>query len=149
MFTQFTCNGNSNSHTSYVLVVQESNVSLRRPFWEPRTCVVVWLKVVWMMFTPFTWKFSKPHIICFGCSKEWSQWDGSFKYPLYYNWKIIDRKLRINKPTTCVVVWLKEKKMLIFFSILMPPKELRKAYSNRTVRPSRFVSGAYLLNSLR
>ena len=25
-------NGNFNSHTSYVLVVQESNVSLRRPF---------------------------------------------------------------------------------------------------------------------
>ena len=33
--------------------------------------------------------------------------------------------------------------MLIFFYILMPQKELRKAYSNRTVRPSRFVSGAY------
>ena len=31
----------------------------------------------------------------------------------------------------------------------MPPKELWEAYSNRTVRPSRFVSGAYLLYSLR
>ena len=37
--------------------------------------------------------------------------------------------------------------------IFMPPKELWEAYSNRTVhqsvRPSRFVSGAYLLYSLR
>ena len=33
--------------------------------------------------------------------------------------------------------------------IYMPPKELWEAYSNRTVRPSRFVSGAYLLYSLR
>ena len=30
-----------------------------------------------------------------------------------------------------------------------PPKELWEAYSNRTVRPSRFVSDAYLLYSLR
>ena len=42
---------------------------------------------------------------------------------------------------------VKGKKNVDFFYILMPPKELRKAYSNRTVRPSRFVSGAYLLNS--
>ena len=27
--------------------------------------------------------------------------------------------------------------------IFMPPKELWEAYSNRTVRPSRFMSGAY------
>ena len=36
--------------------------------------------------------------------------------------------------------------------VFMPPKELWEAYSNRTVRPSarpsRFVSGAYLLYSL-
>ena len=31
----------------------------------------------------------------------------------------------------------------------MPPKELWEAYSNRTVRPSRFMSGAYLLYSWR
>ena len=38
-------------------------------------------------------------------------------------------------------------------NVFMPPKELWEAYSNRTVRPSvcpsRFVSGAYLLYSLR
>ena len=31
----------------------------------------------------------------------------------------------------------------------MPPKELKEAYSNHTVRPSRLVSGAYLLYSSR
>ena len=30
----------------------------------------------------------------------------------------------------------------------MPPKEFWEAYSNRTVRPSRFVSGAFILYSL-
>ena len=33
--------------------------------------------------------------------------------------------------------------------VFMPPKELWEAYSNRTVRPPRFLSGAYLLYSLR
>ena len=33
--------------------------------------------------------------------------------------------------------------------LFMPPKELWEAYSNRTVRPSRFMSGAYLLYPLR
>ena len=36
--------------------------------------------------------------------------------------------------------------LTLFF---MPPKELWEAYSNHTVRPSRFVSGRYLLYSLR
>ena len=34
-------------------------------------------------------------------------------------------------------------------SFFMPQKELWEAFSNHTVRPSRFVSGAYLLYSLR
>ena len=38
------------------------------------------------------------------------------------------------------------KAAIVFF---MPPKELYEAYSNRTVRLSRFVSGAYLLYFLR
>ena len=36
-----------------------------------------------------------------------------------------------------------------FKAVFMPPKKLLEAYSNRTVRPFRFVSGAYLLYSLR
>ena len=36
-----------------------------------------------------------------------------------------------------------------FSLFFMPPKELWEAYSNCTVRPSCFVSGAYLLDSLR
>ena len=37
----------------------------------------------------------------------------------------------------------------LLMAIFMPLKELWEAYRNCTVRPSRFVSGAYLLDSLR
>ena len=59
---------------------------------------------------------------------------------------------QVGRPGLSVI---KREKILdnVFLWVFMPPKELWEAYSNCTVRPrvrpSRFVSGAYLLDSLR
>ena len=72
MFTQFTCNGSFISHTSYVLVVQKSCLIETALLRTKNICcglVKGGLNDVYSIFL----KFYKPHIICFGCSKEWSQ----------------------------------------------------------------------------
>ena len=74
MFTQFTCNGRFISHTSYVLVVQESfliETSLLRT--QNMCCGLVkgGLDDVYSIYLEVL--LLKPHIICFGCSKEWFQ----------------------------------------------------------------------------
>ena len=38
------------------------------------------------MLTQFTLDLFKPHIICFGCSQELFQCDGSFEYPQHVLW---------------------------------------------------------------
>ena len=61
----------------------------------------------------------------------------------------------VDYPKTVDYIWertlikYQQTKTAVFFLSPPPTKKLWEAFSNRTVHPSRFVSGAYLLYSLR
>ena len=70
--------------------------------------------------------------------------EGSNEVYIFYEISIV-----IIGCATCFVNNLLVTRIQLGGPLFMPPKELWEAYSNCTVRPSRFVSGAYLLYSSR
>ena len=54
--------------------------------WFGKGKVILHLALLSVCLVDVTLKFYKPHIICFGCSKESSQLDSSFKDPQHGLW---------------------------------------------------------------